>query len=75
MFKNQNISGVAGWLALLIVALAILGPLQGYGSLINEFDRAIDQYPQLASNVPWQNYRKISWAIFFVSMGLSVIAG
>jgi len=73
--KNQDISGVGGWLALLVFGLMILGPLLGLGALLNEFSTAVEQLPQLANNAKWQDYQQISWLIYTVSVAISFSAG
>jgi hypothetical protein len=75
MTKNPYISGVGGWLALLIIGLMVLGPLMGFGKLSSEFSDALEQYPQLANNVQWQNYRQLSWLIFAATASVSFAAG
>lgn len=75
MTKNPYIAGVGGWLALLIVGLMFLGPLMGFGKLSSEFSDALEQYPQLADNVQWQNYRQLSWLIFAATASVSFAAG
>lgn len=75
MAKNQYVSGVGGWLGLLVVGLTILGPLIGLGKMSNEFRDAVEQFPQLADNAQWQNYKQISWLIFTASSVISFSAG
>lgn len=66
---------MSGWLGLLVVGLTILGPLSGFGKLSNEFRDALEQFPQLAGNSQWQNYKQMSWLIFTVSAAISFSAG
>ncbi|HMN14365.1 MAG TPA: DUF2569 family protein [Bellilinea sp.] len=75
MAKNPYISGIGGWLGLLVVGLTILGPLSGFGKLSNEFRDALEQFPQLAGNSQWQNYKQMSWLIFTASAAISFSAG
>ena len=75
MAKNPYVSGVSGWLGLLVVGLMILGPLMGLGQLSNEFHEAVEQFPQLANNPQWQNYKQVSWLIFTTSAAISFAAG
>lgn len=72
---KTNIHGIGGWLALLIVGLMVLGPLTGFGRLSDEFQNALVQYPQLAANSQWQNYRQICWLIFAGLAAVSFAAG
>lgn len=75
MAKNLYISGVGGWLGLLVVGLTILGPLLGFSQLSNELGAAMREFPQLANNAQWQNYTQVSWLIFTASASVSFAAG
>ncbi|MBN9462394.1 MAG: DUF2569 family protein [Burkholderiales bacterium] len=75
MAKNPYISGVGGWLGFLIFGLTILSPLSGFGKLSSEFRDALEQFPQLAGNSQWQNYKLMSWLIFTTSAVISFSAG
>jgi hypothetical protein len=75
MAKDPYISGIGGWLALLIVGLMILGPLTGFGRLSEEFRDTLERYPQLTANSQWQNYTQVSWLIFATTASVSFAAG
>lgn len=75
MAKNQYVSGVGGWLRLLIVGLMVLGPLMGLGSLANEFHDAEKQFPQVVTNIQWSIYKLTSWLIFATLAAISFSAG
>lgn len=75
MSKNQNISGVAGWLGFLIIGLMVLGPIVGFGRLSGEFREAAEKYPQLAYSPEWKAYVNVSWLIFSAAAAMSFSAG
>jgi hypothetical protein len=75
MTKNSHISGVGGWLGLLIIGLMILGPILGFGRLYGEFRSVDDQFPQFARSPQWQDYKNLSWFIFLVCGAISFISG
>ena len=75
MTKNQNLSGIGGWLGFLIISLMVLGPLAGLGKLMNEFQDAERQFPQLITNPQWLNYKQFSWLILTIAAALSISAG
>lgn len=75
MAKNPNISGVGGWLSLLIFLHMILGPLVSMGKLSDEFHSAVERFPLLSSNAQWQNYTQLSWLIFTVLASMQFAAG
>ena len=73
--RNPYITGVGGWLALLIFLLMIYIPLIGLGGMQSTLSAALEQHPQLASSPEWQSYRKISWLMFWGLAALSFSAG
>jgi hypothetical protein len=73
--KNPHISGIGGWLGLLVIGLMILGPLLGASKLSHGFSDTLKQFPQLANNAPLENYKQVSWLIFAVSASVSFAAG
>lgn len=75
MVKDPHISGVQGWLAFLIVALMILGPLMGLGNLSGEFKTMVEQYPELAANPQWQRYERVTWYVYIITALISFSAG
>jgi len=75
MAKNVNISGVGGWLAILVVGLTIIGPLWGFSELSTYFRKSVEEFPRLASNARWQNYEHASWLIFTASAVISFAGG
>lgn len=75
MTKNSQLVGVGGWLVLLIVGLTILGPLVGFGRMIDEIEMAEKQFPSLLSNAAWHQYKQISWNVFVVTVAISISAG
>lgn len=75
MTYKQHISGIDGWLAFLIVVLMILWPTMGFSRFVNEFRDILEQYPQLAGNLQWQNYRQVSGLIFLSTAAISFAAG
>ncbi len=75
MSKYKHIHGIAGWLALIIISLMVLGPLMGMGQLHNEFTDAVEKYPNLAENANFLDYKQISWIIFWLSTAIGFLAG
>lgn len=75
MAKNSYLSGIGGWLTLLIVGLMALGPLIGFGRLSNEFRDSLERYPQLAQSSEWRTYEQASWLIFAVTVAIGISAG
>src|SRR3989338_999487 len=75
MGKNTNISGVGGWLALLVVGLMVIGPLLVAGRFYNEIGAIVRQYPLLEHSDKWQTYKQISLLILTTSIAINFIAG
>ncbi len=73
---DQNaISGVGGWLLLLIVCLMFLGPLMGAGQMKSGIMSAEDQYPNLKTVAEWATYKSAAWWTFLLVFCLSFYAG
>jgi hypothetical protein len=66
---------IGGWLLLLIIGLAVLGPMLGFSRLIGEFAYAERQYPQLAQAQIWESFKNATWLCFAFFSGLSIYAG
>lgn len=75
MAKNPYITGIGGWLLLLIVGLMIVGPLMGFSRLSTELHNVLERYPQLALSSQWQIYSRVSWVIFAATAAISISAG
>ena len=75
MPKNQNPSGVGGWLRFLIIILMVLNPIMGLGSLTRELHDVESQLPQLTTDIHSSNYRHVAWLIFAVLAAISFSAG
>ncbi len=73
--ENSSLSGVGGWLLLLIIGLIFLGPLIGMGQLSSEFTLTESQYPDLKSLAKWDAYKLTIWITFGCTAGLSIYAG
>jgi tryptophan-rich sensory protein len=73
--KNPNISGIGGWLVLLIMNLMLFGPLLGFGGLYAEFSRIGNEFPLLAKSPQWQSYEVATKLIFLVCSVIGIIAG
>ncbi len=75
MPKDQNISGVGGWLGWFIFALIVLGPLITLGSHQINFTQAELQNPALKLLDSWKDFKEIAWYTIFFFTGLNVYAG
>lgn len=75
MSNTQQLSGVGGWLSLVVVGLIILGPLLGLGRLTEELRSAEEAFPNLASNSAWHTYKQLAWTIFAATVAISISAG
>lgn len=69
------LSGVGGWLAWLVFAFLILGPLAQLAGALKFFDTAEGKYPQLTTNSHWLEFKYIHWIIVAVSITISIWAG
>lgn len=73
--EQSTVSGVGGWLLLLVLGLTFLGPLMGAGRINADFMSVEDQYPNLKSVAEWSTYKSATWWTFLFVCCLSFYAG
>ena len=69
------LSGVRGWLALLVAGLLMIGPLMLLGQTANSISEAQSTYPKLLHLPQWSDYKSSMWGIVLLCVALSVWAG
>ena len=72
---DRKISGVGGWLALLVVGMLVWGPLlsifkTGYNIWVAEM-----QNPELASVPQWQTFKIMTWCVVGICVVYSMVSG
>ena len=72
---QSAVSGVGGWLLLLILGLVFLGPLMGAGLMNSDFMSVESQYPNLKTVAEWRTYKSARWWTFLLVCCLSFYAG
>ena len=75
MTKNTSPSGIGGILLILILWLTFFAPMYGFGKLTQEFSESIKQFPHLATNEQFLNYKQSSFVIFAASALISFASG
>lgn len=73
--EKNTVSGVGGWLLLLILGLMFLGPFMGAGRINSEFIAAESQNPNLKSVAEWGTFKSATWWTFLFLGSLSFYAG
>lgn len=73
--EQGTISGVGGWLLLLVIGLMFLGPLMGAGRINADFMSVEDKYPNLKTVAEWGTYKSATWWTFLLVCCLSFYAG
>lgn len=73
--EQSTVSGVGGWLLLLVLGLTFLGPLIGVGRINADFMSVEDQYPNLKTVAQWGTYKSAIWWTFLFVCCLSFYAG
>ncbi|MEY3123459.1 MAG: hypothetical protein RI993_2284 [Pseudomonadota bacterium] len=73
--EQSGVSGVGGWLLLLVTGLMFLGPLLGAGNIGKDFMPVEDQYPNLESVAEWGTYKSATLWTFLLVCCLSFYAG
>lgn len=72
---QSAISGVGGWLLLLVLGLIFTGPLMGAGRINADFLSAESQYPILKTGADWGTLKSATWWTFLLVCCLSFYAG
>lgn len=72
---QNSISGVGGWLLLLVIGLMFLGPLMGAVGINSDFMSIESQYPNLKTVAAWVTYKSATWWTFLLVCCLSFYAG
>ena len=75
MAKDNSISGVGGWLGLLIFGLMVLGPLILFGSTASTFAKSEIDNTALIGLESWRLYKQAVWLTIFIEIGLRIYAG
>lgn len=73
--SKHAVSGVGGWLLLLIVGLAILSPLSMLGGTLSNIQKSESLHPFLIGNENWGLYKNWAWINVAVVCSLSIAAG
>lgn len=73
--EQCNVSGVGGWLLLLVLGFMFLGPFMGAGRINADFLSLEGQHPKLKSVAEWTTYKAATWWTFLLVCCLSFYAG
>lgn len=72
MAKDIYVSGVGGWLTLLILRFMVFGPMLGIGQLHGEL-RTVPG--ELAAKASWQRFEQVAWIILWCAVSVGFCAG
>lgn len=73
--SSDGLSGVAGWLLLLVIGLMLLGPVIGTLSLLGNFGYAEYQNHALKSLATWDHYKAASLTTYLAISCVSLYGG
>ncbi|NWG29954.1 MAG: DUF2569 domain-containing protein [Rhodocyclaceae bacterium] len=73
--EQSAISGIGGWLLLLVTGFVFLGPAAGGVHIFIFFMSNEYRYPILTSVTEWGTYKFATWGIFLLACCLSFYAG
>ena len=73
--RREGPSGVGGWLAYLIVAMMVIGPLFTFVSTNSALTTAEYQNPKIVASDIWQTYKTAVWGVVIIGAGLSFCGG
>ena len=72
---DHALSGVGGWLRLLVLKLMLIGPVIDFFDMGTLFKDASEQYPVFSFSKHWIPYKISMWCIFLTLAALSISAG
>ena len=72
---DRKISGVGGWLALLVVGMLVWGPLLSIFKTGSNIWVAEMQNPEIASVPQWQTYKIMTWCVVGICVVYSMVSG
>lgn len=75
MSKKDELYGVRGWLALLVVGMCILGPLIAIGETSSNLHAAERESAHLANLPLWVNYKQAMWRLIALICGILIFGG
>jgi hypothetical protein len=75
MSQPNDLKGIGGWLALLIVGLCFLHPIIGAYQGVQNFSAAESNHASFASLSAWTSYKQSAWGLFAIVSVLRVAAG
>lgn len=71
----NSLTGVSGWLALLVAGLLVIAPLLLVGQTVGAIEGSKRTYPTLLHLPQWRAYRGSMWGIVVLCIALSIWAG
>jgi hypothetical protein len=72
---DRKISGVGGWLALLVAGMLVLGPFWSMFKTGSNIWVTEMQTPELASVPQWQTYKIMTWFVVGICVVYSMVSG
>jgi Protein of unknown function (DUF2569) len=75
MSYRDDLRGVGGWLAFLVISLVALGPLRTLVSTYLEMSATEQANPLLANMAAWGTVKIISWVMTLLQIAMMIFAG
>jgi hypothetical protein len=72
---QKPLTGVGGWLLLLVLGMTLFGPLLGASQIYGGIVQVERQYPALLDMTAWASIKRVSWIAFFFVAALSIYGG
>jgi len=73
--SNAALTGVGGWLMLLVIAMIVIKPLVDIAVTSTGIKEAEIQYPYLASLGDWNSFKTILWMTVTITSAMSIYGG
>ncbi len=75
MAKNDEPTGVKGWLLFLVIVLTLIGPARGAWGVSSELDALAIAEPALAASEEWADVLGVAWVTWGFAAIMSIAAG
>lgn len=72
---QEEPQGVAGWLAVLIAGMLVIGPLSNIASMAAELRMIEMQFPVLQESAEWVSFNRAEWIAILMSSAISIYGG
>jgi hypothetical protein len=74
-YSDDQLRGVGGWLALLVISLLVLGPLRDLIGTFSELNSVQEATPRLVDMPIWGTMKATIWVFSLVQIAMMIFTG